>query len=94
MTITIFTSEHCLPCKEVEHLIKEGRFSDDDIEIIDIETDDGFNLFKKEVLEFGDAAVPSAYKDGQACIIKIDRDDRRLIIECPPASPPASDQQI
>lgn len=90
MTITIYTSEHCRPCREVEELIKEGRF-DGEVELVDIETDEGFERFRKEVLEISDGAVPSAYKEGQRCKIQI-TEDRNLIFECPTDAPPSSDE--
>jgi glutaredoxin len=85
MTIKIFTSKNCKPCQEVDRLIKEGKF-EGDIQVVDIETDEGFEEFRKEILEKGDGAVPSAYRDGQKCIISITEDDS-LIFKCsvPPA---------
>lgn len=91
MAIKVYSSKHCRPCRTVDELIKEGRF-EGEIELIDIETDDGFARFKKEVLEQGHGAVPSAYKEGQRCTIRIDDAERYLIIDCPTDRPPSSDQ--
>ena len=82
MTIRIYTAKHCVPCKEVEDLIKADRFQGK-VKLIDIETDEGFEKFRKEVLDFGDGAVPSAYKDGKKCLIHIDEESNSLILECP-----------
>lgn len=89
MTIRVYTAKHCTPCHEVERLIKEGRF-DGEIELVDIETDEGFLKFKDQVLQHTDGAVPSAYKDGKRCKIQIDEEEDRLIFECPTDLPPAS----
>jgi predicted thioredoxin/glutaredoxin len=89
MAIKVFTSKNCSPCHEVDRLIHEGKFAGE-VELVDIETDEGFNQFKKEVLSFGDGAVPSAYKDGQRCVISITEDDH-LIFNCP-TDPPASEK--
>lgn len=84
MAIRIYTSKHCKPCHEVEEMIREGRFAGEtEVELIDIETEDGFKKFKKEVLNFEDGAVPSAYKDGERCLIRIDEENNNLLLECP-----------
>lgn len=88
MAITIFTSKHCTPCQEVEELVKEGKF-DGEVELVDIESDEGFKRFTEEVLNHGDGFVPSAYKDGQQCAIKVEEGDR-LIFECPTDGPPSA----
>lgn len=90
MAIRVYTARHCTPCHEVEELIKQGRF-EGKIELIDIETDEGFEKFRKEVLDFSDGAVPSAYKDGKKCIIHIDDESNSLLLECPTADLPSSD---
>jgi aminoglycoside phosphotransferase len=64
-------------------LINEGKL-DDDVKVIDIETDDGFAEFSKEVLKHGDAAVPSAFKDGKQCKILIEN-GKTIILDCPSA---------
>lgn len=88
--IRVFVSEHCKPCHIVERLVKEGRFEGEDIELVDIETNEGFAKFKQEVLDFGDGAVPSAYKEGKKCVISITEDDS-LLFNCP-TDPPSSEQ--
>lgn len=93
MTIRVYTAKHCKPCLEIEELIKEGRFSGEDIELVDIETNEGFEKFRKEVLDFSDGAVPSAYKDGEKCLIRIDKENNNLLLECPTTTTPPSSGQ-
>ena len=90
MTVRIYTAKHCTPCHEIAELIKKGRATED-VELIDIETDEGFARFTQEVLEHGEGAVPSAYRDGERCAILIDEVTKDLLIECPRDGPPASE---
>lgn len=94
MTIRIYTAKHCPPCHQIEEFIKQGKFTgENEIEIIDIETDEGFEKFRKEVLQFGDGAVPSAYKDGKKCLIRVDEETNNILLECPTTvAPPLSEQ--
>ena len=91
MTIRIYTSEHCVPCKEVEDKIKQADTSEK-IEVIDIETDEGFEKFKQEVLDHQDGAVPSAYRDGKQCKIGFD-EERNLLLYCPTDEQAPVDEQ-
>jgi len=101
--ITLYTSEDCAPCKEVGELIKAGKFSSpdtDEVDIVDIGTDEGFARFAKEVLAKDDGAVPSAYIDGMKCRIEV-LEDNSVQFNCPSndhpvdpdekSSPPESD---
>ena len=90
MTIRIYTSKHCIPCKEVEDKIKQAD-TGEKIEVIDIETDEGFEKFKQEVLNQQDGAVPSAYRDGKQCKIGFDSDGS-LLLDCPTDEQPPSDE--
>ena len=87
MTIRFYTSRHCEPCKEIADLVAKADLGEE-VEIIDIDTDEGFERFTKEVLEQDDGAVPSAYKDGKRCIIGFD-EQQEFAIECPTDAPPA-----
>lgn len=82
MVIKVYVSKHCKPCQEVKKMVEEGRFAAEDVELVDIETDEGFDDFSREVLEHGDAAVPSAYREGQKCKILID-EEQGLVFNCP-----------
>jgi len=91
--ITYYTvSEGCTPCEEIGKLIEAGKFSSpdtDEIDLVDISTDEGFERFVKEVLSKNDGGVPSAYLDGQKCRIEI-VDNEIVEISCPKSGPPAS----
>ena len=82
--------EGCTPCEEIRELIEAGKFSSpdtDEIEMVDIGTDEGFDRFAREVLSKNDGAVPSAYMDGTKCRIEID--EGSVLISCPTDDPPA-----
>jgi thiol-disulfide isomerase/thioredoxin len=82
----LYTAEHCVPCREIEAKVDELIKAGDDIEVIDIETDEGFKIFQNEVMSKSDddelLVVPSAYQDGQRCKISFDEDDK-LVLDCP-----------
>lgn len=82
MVIKVYYGEHCQPCHQIVKAIEEGRFTGEDVELVDIESDEGFREFSELVLKKGEGAVPSAYKDGQRCNIKI-VDDNSLLFDCP-----------
>ena len=81
-TIKIFTAGHCEPCHEVTKLLKEGKFEVDiddvDIDLIDIETDEGFPQIAENDLN----GVPAARFQGKECKIRIDHDIGILVISC------------
>lgn len=86
MGITVYTASGCTPCQEIRALIeKQGG----DVEIVDIETDAGFDRFAAEVLSKGDGAVPSAYRDGKRCAILVDDESKAVAFDCdnPDATP-------
>lgn len=81
MTIKLYIAKHCPPCQEVKELIKAGKFfSDEELKVIDVETDEGFAEFSHEVLDYGDSEVPSAYREGTKCRILIADDG--LMFDC------------
>lgn len=84
--VVLYVGADCVPCEEVRKAVNEGRISEP-CDLVDVQTDEGFEQFTREVLSKGDGEVPSAYRDGQACEILIDTDDGRIIFECP-ADPP------
>lgn len=95
MTIKIYTAEHCAPCHDVMHRLKEQghQIDGEAVEIIDVETDEGFAEFSREVLSQGDGAVPWATRDGERCLILHVEDG--IALECPHRGdqepPPASE---
>jgi glutaredoxin len=80
--VTIYTAGHCTPCDEVKDLLTKGQFLIDgeegEIDVIDIETDEGFD--KAQAMEL--TAVPQAFRDGKECRIKIDDESHTILIEC------------
>ncbi|MDD5510832.1 MAG: hypothetical protein PHI12_08480 [Dehalococcoidales bacterium] len=85
--IKVYVSEHCGPCKEIrERVAKLGN----DVQIVDIETDEGFADFTAAVLAKGDGAVPSAYKEGQKCKIMVEEGTQDIQIVCPGDEPEIS----
>jgi len=89
--IRVFVSEHCGPCQIIKDMIDRGQVSDKDLELIDIESDEGFPY----IGEFALTGVPSAYKENQKCEIKIDQSTDKLHIICPETSTealPSSDE--
>jgi len=75
--VKVFVSTNCGPCQRVKQLIKEGKFNREDVELLDLETEEGFAYIKK----LGINKVPSAYQGGQSCKIGFDNDI--LLIQCP-----------
>ena len=64
----------CQPCEEITKLVEEGKFwnsQTDEVDLVDIGTDEGFERFNKEVLSKNPGAVPSAYLDGVKCQIMV-----------------------
>lgn len=80
--IKVFVSGHCPPCEEVKNLIAEKGL-DKEVELVDINTDEGFELFYKMVLSNRDGAVPSAFDGENQCKIMVGGDDG-IKFECPP----------
>lgn len=89
--VRVFVSEHCGPCQIVKDMVEKGQVSDE-VELVDIESDEGFPYIK----EFALSGVPSAYKGNEKCEIKIDQAANKLHIVCPQATtteaPPSSDE--
>lgn len=81
-TIKIFTASHCGPCHEITELLKHGKYkidiNDADIELVDIETDEGFAQIAENNLD----RVPVARFQGKNCIINIDRGLDIAFISC------------
>lgn len=82
--IRLFTAEHCTPCHEIKKLVEEGRFtidgkSEGEAEIIDLETDEGFENVEKHSLD----AIPSAIDEsGKKCKISVDEENQVVQFKC------------
>jgi hypothetical protein len=84
-------SEHCGPCQVIKDMVEKGQVSDKEVELVDIESDEGFPYIE----EFALSGVPSAYKGKEKCEIKIDQGANKLHIICPAPTieaPPSSDE--
>lgn len=85
----------CEPCMEVTRLIEEGKFENADtneVDLVDISTDEGFKKFYDEILSKQDGGVPSAYLNGKKCVIVMDEGVVRF--ECPSNDQPADPEPI
>ncbi len=80
--VKVYVATHCLPCQEVRDLLAKGHFlingGEGQIDLIDIETEEGFAQIKDVDI----TGVPSAFKDGKQCRIKIDDEKTTLLLEC------------
>lgn len=81
-TVTVYTASHCTPCEEIKELLEKGQFlvdgEEESIDLVDIETDEGFDQAQKMEL----TAVPQAFRNGKQCRIKIDDESHIILIEC------------
>ena len=79
--VMLFIGGHCLPCQEIKELVSKGKFLVDGheskVDMVDVETDDGFLNIEKYNLD----AIPSAI-DGKGDHCSISVDDEMVIIEC------------
>lgn len=80
--VKVYTAGHCTPCEEIKKSLSEGNFLVDGkaeaIDVIDIETDEGFAEAQKREL----TAVPQAFRGSKTCAIKIDDESKTVLIEC------------
>lgn len=76
--VRIFVAEHCEPCIPIKELIQEGKI-DAEVELIDIESDEGFAYIEKLQLD----GVPVAYEGTNRCRMQINEDDGILNVICP-----------
>jgi thiol-disulfide isomerase/thioredoxin len=74
--VKLFVSGGCGPCQAVKQMVAEGRFNLDDVEIIDVTTEEGFPWIKKLGLQ----KVPTAMKGAKVCKLLIDGET--LVIDC------------
>lgn len=77
--VKLFIAGHCGPCQEVKRLIGEGKFNLDEVDLIDLETEEGYSYLDRLKL----SKVPSAYLGEQRCKVGFDEENDALIIECP-----------
>ncbi len=93
--IIYYTSkEGCKPCTEITKLVEAGQFASpetDEVDVVDITTDEGYQRFYDEILSKQDGAVPSAYFGGKKCAIMVDKET--VYFECPSNDLPASPEE-
>ena len=77
--IRIFISSSCAPCKEIKGLFEQGRINLTGVELIDLETKEGFPYLDKMKL----SKVPSAYIGTKTCKLGINKEENSIIIQCP-----------
>ena len=77
--LRVFVSSSCGPCQELKDNIEAGRFNHKDVDLIDVETEEGFKYIK----QFGLTKAPAAYLGKKECEIFINREDNSVFIDCP-----------
>ncbi len=82
--IKLFVGGHCEPCIAVKKLVEEGAFIIDgeegaQVEMIDVETEEGFPEIEKRQL----TGIPRAFgEDGKQCRIGIDEENGVVVFDC------------
>ncbi len=76
--IRVFVSGGCGPCEEVRRLIKDGRFDQPKVNMLDLSTDEGRPYLK----QFDMKKVPIAFRGAKECALSIDDEDHVLRIDC------------
>lgn len=75
----VYLANHCRPCHEIKKLLEERHFlvngEKGEVELVDIETEEGFKRIFPEL-----EGVPSAYQEGKRCSIRIE--ENTLLLEC------------
>jgi thiol-disulfide isomerase/thioredoxin len=81
--VKLFISDSCPVCQDMKEqiaaLVKEGN----DVQVVSIDTEEGFDAFAKEVLDKsadGEGAIPTAYEGGEKC--QILRGANKMAIKC------------
>lgn len=85
--LRVFIAGHCKPCQELKEMAENGILGD--VEVIDLETEEGFQYFEKMDI----TGVPSIYRDGVKCSISYTEDESIEII-CPDEVKDGSDKEV
>ncbi|KKM97006.1 hypothetical protein LCGC14_1172400 [marine sediment metagenome] len=89
--LRVFVAAGCGPCQEVKDAVAAGRFNAEDVDIIDVESKEGFTYIKK----FGLTKAPAAFLGKKECELFINREDNSLFIDCPDnKKPPRLPQRV
>jgi glutaredoxin len=93
--IKLFVGGHCPPCEEVKKLVQDGAFVIDgeegaQVDMIDIETEEGFPYIEKHQL----TGIPRALDEqGKQCKIGIDRENNVVVFDCGQSEPESNSQE-
>ncbi len=80
--VKVFISSSCGPCQTVKDAIASGKFNLEDVELIDLESDEGFPYIEK----MGLSKVPAAFLGKKQCDINV-TEDGGIFIDCSPPKP-------
>ena len=89
-TIKVFTANHCAPCDRVKELLEKGLVESDidaELDLINIETEEGFKEIEKNDL----TSIPAAFYEGRSCKLDIDEEREIAVITCNPTSEPGAE---
>ena len=86
--IVVYVARDCSPCEQVTRLVQEGKAAEE-VDLVDIESDDGFARFSSEVLSQGEGGVPCAFSGPKECQILYDDEKDVLYFDCTSAPPEA-----
>lgn len=88
--VKLFVGSSCPPCAEVKDLVAAGKVEAGgaEVRVVDVETDEGFNEFVRDVIGQNDGELPSAYRDGHQCGLGLDDEKGVVVIDCPGEAPP------
>ena len=91
--VIVYVARDCGPCEQVTRLIQEGKAAEE-VDLVDIESDEGFARFSSEVLSQGEAGVPCAYSGPKQCEILYDDEKDVVFFDCTPkADLPANPEE-
>jgi len=82
--IKLFVGGHCTPCESIKKLVEEGMFLVNDqegaqVDMIDVETEEGFANIEKHQL----TGIPQAFDEsGKRCKISIDEENKVVVFDC------------
>ena len=85
--IVVYVARDCGPCETVTRLVQEGKAAEE-VDLVDIESDEGFARFSTEVLSQGESGVPCAYSGPKECQILYDDEKDVLYFDCTPKDAP------
>ena len=76
--LRVFVTAGCGPCQEIRAAVEAGRLNYEDVDLIDVEAEDGADYIRK----YGLTKAPAAFLGKKECEIFINREDNSLFIDC------------